>query len=156
MPQVIKRTNRVRSIIDVPPVVSDLRIAKLRRAFGARPFSTHGAARTLGISMEAAFKLLFHEPGLEDQTSRVVMEHGDWRVIAVHPEESYAQQAFEKYWLILRTKHEWFADDFARQANIPFATGNYLLSLMVRFGQMSRCPHRGIYSMPPRKKVRER
>jgi hypothetical protein len=113
----------------------DLRIGRLRKAFGKRVFTTHQAADVLKRSVAGTWALLFRDPGLADEASRVAMHDGDWWIVSRNPEEALAARVAEQYSRILRGQEDWSADEFAKAAGIPYPTANYLLSLMVRFGK---------------------
>lgn len=141
----------------LPPMRHDLRVQRLHKAFGrGRPFSTAEAARVLRLSPHDAFALLFHDPGLADDAFRIAHHHGDWWVLPRPPEQAFAERVLAENWLVLREQTEWTAQEFATAANIPFPTSNYLLSLLVRFGKITKKPYADAYEMPRRRKITTR
>jgi hypothetical protein len=140
--------------LSLPPLRHDLRIARLRKAFGRRPFTTAQAAAVLRLQINDVFSLFFAEPGLEDDTARVAMHHADWWLVSRNPEAALAEQTMGEHWPILRERDEWTAEEFAEAAGIPFPSANYLLSLMVRHGKIEmRAMHINVFVMPRRRKV---
>jgi hypothetical protein len=133
----------------IAPQLLDARIARLRRAYGTRVFTTAEAATTLHLRLANAWTLLAHGDGLVDDGSRVTMNGEGWWIVRRNPEQVFAQRVADQYGSLLRRQQHWSAAEFADAAAIPYPTANYLLSLLVRFRKLDTTLGGDRYLAPP-------
>jgi hypothetical protein len=144
----------------LPPRREDKRISRLFRKFGAKTtFSISEAAQALHIDDLKAWRLLYIGD-LFDSNYRVARHNGRLWLLPINPFVAAAENWASQYRAIMASLPPPFsADQFAREAGIPFAAGNTILSVMAQYGHLvtGRIEEHGqiaIYRLPPRKIVR--
>lgn len=119
----------------IPQPNTDARLDRLHAAFGRRPFTIAQAVDVLDIPYDEARTILLTRP-LCDSRFRVSSYSLGFWLIPTTPLDRAAKTWEQTYTPIVkelvREKPEFSSVEFAKRAEVPFPSAQYILSMMVK------------------------
>lgn len=139
-------SNVINLFAALPDRDDDKRISRLHRRFERDPFSVFDAADCLHITSNAAWSLLFHDPGLVDGRFRVINDGSRFRLVPIPAETAAILHFKAKYIPLIKSLggDEFSADTFSKATGCPYASANFILSLLHKDGALEASVPNGL------------